>query len=233
MRIAIIPARGGSKRIPDKNIVEFCGLPLIGHSLRAARQSGLFDVIHVSTESARIAEVAASLGFAVDFMRDPALSDDHTPLLPVMRWVVEQYAACGKRFASVCLLMPTAPLIEGDDLKRASELFEAHAGVRTVMAVARLPVPVEWAFRMSDDGRLTPCQPGMDSVRSQDLAPAYYDSGTFVFLSEADVRNGRIDDKSLIGHVLPRHKAVDIDDMEDLDLARVIYRGLSRSGSGP
>ena len=150
MRIAIVPARGGSKRIPDKNIVDFLGLPLMGHSLRAARESGLFDTIHVSTDSARIAEVAASLGHAVDFTRDPALADDHTPLLPVLRWTVEQYAARGKRFDTVCLLMPTAPLIEAEDLRRANTLFERHAGRRTVIAVARFPVPIEWAFRMPD-----------------------------------------------------------------------------------
>ena len=227
MRIAIIPARGGSKRIPDKNIVDFFGLPLMGHSLRAARECGLFDVIHVSTDSDRIAAVAASLGHPVDFMRDAALADDHTPLLPVLRWTFEQYAARGQHFDSACLLMPTAPLIDADDLRQAHALFERHARRRTVIAVARFPVPIEWAFRLDEEGRLTACQPGMGNVRSQDLAPAYYDAGTFVFLPEADVWSGRIDDTRLLAHPLPRHKAIDIDDAEDLELAKIIYRGLS------
>jgi pseudaminic acid cytidylyltransferase len=226
MRIAIVPARGGSKRIPDKNIVDFLGMPLIGHSLRAARESGLFDCIHVSTDSARIAEVAASLGHPVDFMRDPALADDHTPLLPVLRWTFEQYAARGQRFDSACLLMPTAPLIEADDLRQANAVFEQHARRHTVMAVARFPVPIEWAFRMPDGAFLVPCQPGMGNVRSQDLAPAYYDAGTFIFLPEAEVLAGRIDDAHLLAYPLPRHKAIDIDDPEDLELAKIIYRGL-------
>src|ERR1700739_3167672 len=117
MRIAIVPARGGSKRIPDKNIVDFLGAPLMCYPIRAAEPSGLFDVIHVSTASLRIAEVAASLGHPADFMRDPALADDHTPLLPVLKWTLEQYAARGRAFSTVCLVMPTAPLIDADDLR--------------------------------------------------------------------------------------------------------------------
>jgi pseudaminic acid cytidylyltransferase len=228
MRIAIVPARGGSKRIPDKNIVDFLGSPLMSYSIRAAQQSALFDVIHVSTESQRIADVAASLGVPADFLRDPALADDHTPLLPVLRWVLQQYSRRGSEFDTVCLLMPTAPLIEADDLRRAEALFRRWNGHRTVMAVSRFGVPVEWAFRMAADGVLMPCQPGMAAVRSQDLQPAYFDSGTFVFLSGKDVLKGAIDASPMIGFELPRYKAVDIDDAEDLELARLIFRGLRR-----
>jgi N-acylneuraminate cytidylyltransferase len=228
MRIAIVPARGGSKRIPDKNIVDFLGAPLMSYSIRAAQQSGLFDLIHVSTENQRIADVAASLGVPVDFMRDPTLADDYTPLLPVLRWVLEQYARRSREFDTVCLLMPTAPLIEADDLRRAEEIFRRQGGQRTLMAVARFSVPVEWAFRMEHDGALTPCQPGMAAVRSQDLQPAYYDSGTFIFMPAQDVLRGRIDASPMIGFELPRYKAVDIDDAEDLEQARLIFRGLGR-----
>src|ERR1700730_8454707 len=152
MKIAIVPARGGSKRIPEKNIIDFHGRPLMSYPILAAELSGLFDVIHVSTDSPRIAEVAASLGHPVDFVRDPALADDHTPLLPVLQWTIDQYAQRGKRFESVCLLMPTAPLIDADDLKRAEEEFRRRGGQRTVIAVSRFSVPVEWAFRMAADG---------------------------------------------------------------------------------
>jgi pseudaminic acid cytidylyltransferase len=226
MKIAIIPARGGSKRIPDKNIVDFLGAPLMSYSIRAAQASGLFDTIHVSTESARVADVAAGLGVPVDFMRDPSLADDHTPLMPVLAWVLEQYLRRGRQFDSICLLMPTAPLIEADDLKRAEQEFRRWGGQRTVMAVSRFGVPVEWGFRMAADGTLTPCQPGMAMVRSQDLQPTYYDSGTFIFLPGQDVIRGQIDASPMIGFELPRYKAVDIDDAEDLELAKVIFRGL-------
>jgi N-acylneuraminate cytidylyltransferase len=228
MRIAIIPARGGSKRIPDKNIVDFLGAPLMSYSIRAAQESGLFDTIHVSTDSDRIASVASTLGVPVDFMRDPALADDHTPLLPVLKWVLDRYAEGGRSFESVCLLMPTAPLIEAADLIRAEEMFRARGGDRTVIAVARFGVPVEWAFRMDPEGLLTACQPGMGNVRSQDLQPAFFDTGTFVFIPAAGVQRGRMDESPMIGFELPRFKAVDIDDYDDLKLAEVIFRGLKR-----
>src|SRR5882724_9615573 len=207
MKIAIVPARGGSKRIPDKNIVDFFGAPLMSYSIRAARASGLFDTIHVSTESDRIADVAATLGVPVDFMRDSSLADDHTPLMPVLRWVLEQYSRREREFDTVCLLMPTAPLVEADDLKRAHEEFSRWGRHRTVMAVSRFSVPVEWAFRMTADKTLTPCQPGMAMVRSQELKPAYYDSGTFIFISGHDVIRGQLDSSPMVGFELPRYKA--------------------------
>jgi pseudaminic acid cytidylyltransferase len=225
MKIAIVPARGGSKRIPEKNVIDFHGRPLMSYPILAAELSGLFDVIHVSTDSPRIAEVAASLGHAVDFMRDPALADDHTPLLPVLQWTIDQYARRGKCFESVCLLMPTAPLIDADDLKQAEAIFRDHGATNTVMAISRFPAPIEWAFRLDTTERLVPCQPGMTAVRSQDLAPAYYDTGTFLFIPEADVRAGRLDEARMIAYHLPRQKTVDIDDYEDLELARILYRG--------
>jgi pseudaminic acid cytidylyltransferase len=226
MKIAIIPARGGSKRIPGKNIVDFLGAPLMSYSIRAAQASGLFDTIHVSTESWRIADVAAGLGVAVDFMRDPSLADDQTPLMPVVGWVLEQYLRHGRQFDTVCLLMPTAPLIEADDLRKAEKEFGRHGRRRTVVAVARFGVPLEWAFRMAADGTLTPCQPGMAMVRSQDLKPAYYDSGTFIFIPGRDAARGQIDAFPMIGFELPRYKAVDIDDAEDLEIAKLIFSGL-------
>ena len=229
MKIAIVPARGGSKRIPDKNIVDFLGAPLMSYSIRAAQSSGLFDTIHVSTESQRIADVATDLGVPVEFMRDPSLADDHTPLMPVMTWVLEQYSRRGRNFDTVCLLMPTAPLIEADDLKGAEEEFRRRGGQRTVMAVSRFGVPVEWAFRMGVDKVLTPCQTGMAAMRSQDLQPAYFDSGTFIFIPGTVVMSGQLDASPMIGFELPRYKAVDIDDAEDLELARVIVRGLRDS----
>ncbi len=226
MKIAIVPARGGSKRIPDKNIVDFLGAPLMSYPIRAAQKSKLFDTIHVSTESGRIADVAAGLGAPVDFMRDPSLADDHTPLMPVLAWVLEQYSRRGLSFDTVCLLMPTAPLVEAGDLKMAEEEFRRRARQRTIMAISRFSVPVEWAFRMDDDGSLTPCQPGMAMVRSQDLQLAYYDSGTFAFIPEQDAMKGQLNSSPMIGFELPRYKAVDIDDAEDLELAKLIFRGL-------
>jgi pseudaminic acid cytidylyltransferase len=225
MRIAIIPARGGSKRIPDKNIVDFFGSPLMSYSIRAAEKSRLFETIHISTDSERIADVAAKWGHPVDFMRPPELANDDTPLLPVLQWTIEEYARRGKSFDSACLLMPTAPLIDGNDLIGGQQLFQMHGEERTVIAVARFSVPIEWAFYLQDDGTLKPCQPGMANVRSQDLPPSYFDAGTFLFVSARDVKNASLNDGRMIAYQLPRHKAVDIDNQEDLELAEILFRG--------
>lgn len=233
MKIAIVPARGGSKRIPDKNIVDFLGSPLMSYSIRAAEKSGLFETIHVSTDSERIAEVAGKLGYPVDFMRAPELADDNTPLMPVMKWTLEQYEKRGKTFDTVCRLLPTAPLIEADDLVRCDEIYRRYGSDRTVMAIARYNVPVEWAFHLEDDGTMQACQPGMEDVRSQDLRPTYYDTGTFMLIPASEVKAGQVDNARMIGFHLARHKAVDIDDPEDLDLAEIIFRGMKTRSEPP
>lgn len=228
-RLAIIPARGGSKRIPHKNIVDFHGSPLISYSIQAAKMSKLFSDVHISTDSERIADVATNCGYPVDFMRAPELADDNTGLLPVMQWVLDQYERRGKMFQSVCLLMPTAPLIDADDLVAADELFRLNDEVRTVVAVSRFAVPVEWAYYMEKDGTLKAREPNMANVRSQDLQPAYFDSGTFMFIPVNKIKAGRLDDAPMIAFPLPRHKAIDIDEQEDLELAETIFRGLKNS----
>ncbi|EKS36379.1 pseudaminic acid cytidylyltransferase [Afipia broomeae] len=229
MRIAIVPARGGSKRIPEKNIVNFLGVPLMSYPIRAAKASGLFDTIHISTDSDRIASVAADLGYPVDFMRAPELADDHTPLMPVLQWTLDQFARRGKLFDTVCLLFPTAPLIDADDLVRGAELFDRRGNNRTVMAISRFNVPIEWAFHQESDGTLKACQPGMADVRSQDIRPTFYDAGTFSFIPAQEVRAGKIDETRMVGLMIPRHKAVDIDDAEDLELAEMLARGRQKT----
>jgi len=227
-RIAIMPARGGSKRIPHKNIVDFCGRPLLTYALSAAGRTNLFDIVHVSTDDADIAATAAQHGFAPEFLRDPALADDHTPLLPVLQWVLTRYEACGVSFDSVCLLMPTAPLIDETDLRGACQLFDQHRGNRAVMAISTFPCPVEWALRCDENGELAAIQPGMDQVRSQDLRSAYYDSGTFSYIPASQVMAYPAPQPMALGYRIPRFKAVDIDDYEDLAMAEIVHRGLNR-----
>jgi CMP-N-acetylneuraminic acid synthetase len=167
--------------------------------------------------------VAAAEGFAPGFLRDPALADDHTPVVPVLQWVLARLAERGRRFDSVTLVMPTAPLITAEDLIAAHAVFDGHGGSRGVLAVAPFPVPVEWAFRRADDGTLTALQPGMDQVRSQDLPEAWYDSGTFLILPASCLRSDA-PAPSWIGVPLERWKAVDIDTPADLALAERLFR---------
>jgi pseudaminic acid cytidylyltransferase len=224
-RLAIVPARGGSKRIPDKNIRDFCGRPMIGHILKAADSSRLFDRIHVSTESRRIADVVQSLGHPIDFLRPAELADDYTPLMPVLRYVAETYAARGRRYDEIWLLMACSPLIEPADLVGASEFFLSSGGQRSVMTVAQYPAPVEWAYRRKDDGSLVPLQPQTLAVRSQDIEPTYFDTGSFYVHAASTVlqSEGAGDYSAYVGYPLARQKAIDIDNEEDLQLAKVIF----------
>ena len=225
-RLAVIPARGGSKRIPNKNVRDFCGRPMIAHSLAAARDSGLFDVVHVSTDSDAIATVAADCGFPVDFMRPGDLADDHTPIMPVLKYAVSEYRNLGKTFDEVWLLMACAPLTSAADLAAAAGLFASAGGETPLLAVSEYPAPVEWAFRRRGDGRLAPVQSGMFAVRSQDLEKGYFDAGSFAAFPNARVlaSEGAGSDAGFIGYVLPKGTAVDIDDERDWMLAEAIYR---------
>jgi pseudaminic acid cytidylyltransferase len=225
-RIAIIPARGGSKRIPNKNIRNFCGQPMITHILQAAQESELFEVIHVSTESLLIREAVENFGVGIEFMRPVELADDHTPIMPVLKYVAETYASRGQLFDQVWLLMACAPLVESADLQQAAQLFDQTGGTNPVLAISEYPVPIEWAFSRALDGKLTPVQPGMFAVRSQDIAKKYFDAGAFTAFPTATVQasEGAGSDVGFVGHILPKGKAIDIDDEADWALAEAMHR---------
>ncbi|MEM7525866.1 MAG: acylneuraminate cytidylyltransferase family protein [Pseudomonadota bacterium] len=229
-RLAIIPARGGSKRIPDKNIRAFCGRPMIAHTLDAARESRLVATIHVSTDSAAIAEVAAEHGYPPAFPRPAALADDHTPIMPVLRHAVERFAEGGAHFDEIWLLIACAPLTTAADLKGAATLYAASDGDRALLAVSEYPAPVEWAFRRDVDGGLAPLQPGAFAIRSQDLEKRYFDAGCFAVFPPSRVRasEGAGHDADFVGYVLPRGSSVDIDDEDDWALAEALYRARRR-----
>ena len=224
--IAVVPARGGSKRIKNKNILDFCGRPMISYVLEAAKESSVFDCIHVSTESETVKDVVETLGFPVDFLRDSSLSDDHTPLVPVLVWVLEKYREMGREFDDVWLVMPCAPLLEANDFRGCRDVYAAHGFRYPVLTVAEYPVPVEWAFTRADSGRLTPCEPGKFAVRSQDLGKKYFDAGAIAVWSTETLLSGKpVSDKDFVSHVLPKDKVVDIDEPSDLELARLLYLG--------
>ncbi len=229
-RLAIIPARGGSKRIPGKNIRNFCGKPMILHTLESARDSEIFDEIHVSTDSDTIADIADKAGFATKFMRPGSLADDQTPIMPVLKYVLEAYAGKGKNFSQVWMLMACSPLIEASDYVSAAKLFDDHQGKSPLLGIAEYPVPVEWAFSLSNiDNSLTPVNPGMFSMRSQDIEKKYFDAGAFSAFPADQIRQskGAGQDKEFIGYVLDKSRVIDIDDEEDWKAAELLYRSLS------
>jgi N-acylneuraminate cytidylyltransferase len=205
---------------------------MIAHILEAARASGLFDVIHVSTESERIAHVVEKLGFPVAFLRPAELADDHTPLLPVLRHAASTFALRGQTFDEVWVLMPCAPLIEPEDLHGAARLFTEKGGRHPVLPVAPYPAPVEWAFRRDSEGGLFPAHPSAMGIRSQDLETKYYDTGSFCVMPSQFVLDskGAGDFTGYVGYLLRRAKAIDIDNENDWELAEVIFAGLRALG---
>lgn len=224
MRLAVIPARGGSKRIPKKNIAPFCGRPMIAYALEAAAGSGMFDKIHVSTDSDEICQVVETLGFSVDFKRDPALADDFTGLVPVLRWVVEQYRLRGEGYDEICCIWPNAPLMRSQDLVEAFDIFNRHGARYPLLVAAKFPVPIEWAFRRSEDGFMAAVFPESLTQRSQDLGQAYYECGPFTIWNPSHLAMDNPLKGKVLSYVLPVERAIDIDTPEDLAYAERLYR---------
>ena len=224
-RLAIIPARGGSKRIHKKNIKNFCGKPIISYSLEAAKCSNLFNTIHVSTDCNGIASVVTELGYSIDFFRDPSLADDMTPIMPVLKWVVSEYESRSIFFDEVVLIMPCSPMIESFDLQQASILMDKTNRTKPVIAISSYPVPTEWAFTRNNlNGSLIPAYPGKFKIRSQDLEKKYFDAGSFIFFPKNHIISSRLDgdDESFVGYIIDKVKAIDIDDQDDWDHAELI-----------
>lgn len=223
--LALIPARGGSKRIPHKAIVAFHGKPMLAWPLAAAQESGLFDLIHVSTDDAVIRAIAADHGADVSIGRPADLADDFTGLIPVAGWVLRAFEAAGRRFDDVAILYPAAPLLEAQELRAAYSMYLDQGRTRSLLSVARAPTFPEWLYRRAEDGRLTPLQPGGAFIRSQELQPAFFETGAFaIFSREALLDSGRPEtDENYIGYEIPAWKAVDIDTPEDLEHARRLF----------
>jgi pseudaminic acid cytidylyltransferase len=223
MRIAIIPARGGSKRIPKKNVVDFLGQPMISYPIKAALESKLFDEIHVSTDDEEIAKVVCSLGFNTLFMRDQSIADDFAPVIDVARFVLKKYFELGKSFESFAMIMPCSPLLRAQDLVEAYKIFDQHGKKNPVLSVAKFSSPIEWAFQ-ERDGILKLAEPEKLQLRSQDLRPAFFDTGTFSIQSSQTVLNSKTMSFEFLKYELPRLRAIDIDEPEDLETAKLLYK---------
>ncbi|MBL8559020.1 MAG: acylneuraminate cytidylyltransferase family protein [Hyphomonadaceae bacterium] len=223
--LALVPARGGSKRIPRKNVIDFHGKPMVAYPIDAALRAGLFGMVHVSSDDDEIRAIAKDRGADPEPVRPAELSDDMTGILPVARWVLQTLTAQGRVFEHVFILFPCAPMITAHDMREAWEVYRAHGGAKNLLTIGRNPVPAEWLYAREADGRLVPRTPGGAFSRSQDLAPAYYETGTFTifsakFLLDAD---NIADDTNYVGYELPAWKAVDIDTPAELEHARALY----------
>ncbi|MHB1174501.1 MAG: pseudaminic acid cytidylyltransferase [Sulfuriferula sp.] len=222
MNIAIIPARGGSKRIPRKNIKNFCGKPMIAWSIEAAKTSGLFNHIIVSTDDAEIAEVATQWGANVPFMRPAELSDDYTGTTEVIahatRWASDQ----GYDVDAVCCIYATAPFVQVEDLKRGRKALESGDWAYA-FSVTEFATPIFRAFKQAADGGVEMFFPEHFSTRSQDLPTALHDAGQFYWgRPTAWIEGKRIFDRHSIPVVMPRWRVQDIDTQEDWERAEIL-----------
>ncbi len=221
--VAIITARGGSKRIPGKNIKPFCGKPIIEYSIAAAIESGAFDEVMVSTDDETIAEVAKRAGACVPFKRSEDTAGDYATTDEVIAEVLNCYKAQGRKFDSFCCIYPTAPFITGQRLKEAMELLTEHESVTPVVSFS---YPPQRGF-VIENGRLVRKHPEFATTRSQDLEKLYHDSGQFYACrTDAFFREGTTDTEDMVPVILSEDEVQDIDTMEDFRLAEVKYRRL-------
>ena len=229
MTLAVIPARGGSKRIPRKNIKEFCGKPMIAWSIEAALQSGCFDRIAVSTDDTEIAEVAQRFGAEVPFMRPAALSDDHTGTTAVIRHATEWFIQQGQQPEQVCCIYATAPFISPDDIQRGLELLTA-TGSDYAFSVTSYPFPIQRAIRITPEGRVQMFEPTQFNRRSQDLEDAFHDAGQFYWgRTSAWLAEKKIFSPESSPVLLPRYRVQDIDTLEDWLRAELMFKSWKKT----
>jgi len=228
MNIAIIPARGGSKRIPRKNIKIFSGKPMIAYSIEAALRSQLFDRVIVSTDDRAITQIAKESGAEVPFTRPEELSDDHTPTAPVVKHALDWLIGEGAIIQYACCIYATAPFLQAKYLRRGYEVIR-ESKAASVFSVTTFPFPIFRALRISGDGSLAMFWPEHELTRSNDLPDAYHDAGQFYWLDAERFRETpKLYTPDAVPVILPRHLVQDIDTPEDWETAEKMYEALGR-----
>lgn len=224
MNIAIIPARGGSKRIPGKNIKSFAGKPLIAYSIDAAKTSGLFDKIIISTDSEEVAEVAKACGAEVPFIRSKELSNDVVGTRPVTNHAINFCIEHFYKPAFCCCIYATAPFLQSKYLQQGLDSLKQHREKSFAFSVTSFPFPIQRALKKTQAG-VSPMFPEHISKRSQDLDEAYHDAGQFYWgKTDAYLSNQKIFSHHSLPVILPRHLVQDIDTPEDWERAELMYK---------
>lgn len=223
MNIAIIPARGGSKRIPKKNVKLFSGKPIIAYSILAAKESGLFDTVMVSTDSKEIAEIAISYGADIPFLRSDQSASDSSILRDVLDEVLGRYNKLNMQFDNVCCILPTAPLLETRDLAESYKIL-CNSSYNSVVPVVRYSYTIFRSLKI-EDGLLKMIWPENYTKRSQDLIDAYHDAGMFYWYKDAFFaeRNNGFGSKTA-PYIIDEDKAQDIDTDQDWEIAEKKYK---------
>jgi pseudaminic acid cytidylyltransferase len=222
MKIAVIPARGGSKRIPRKNIKPFCGKPMIAHAIGVAKSCGLFDHIVVSTDDKEIARVATEYGVEVPFIRPADLADDYTPTVPVVAHAISTCQSMGWQVSQVCCIYPAVPFLQEADLVSAMHMLETGSA-DYVFPITAYPSAIQRALRQLPSGLMEPFYSQYVTTRTQDLEPAFYDAGQFYWGRAQAWLAGKTIHPHGAGLVIPGWRVVDIDTHEDWQRAELMY----------
>lgn len=229
MYVCIIPARGGSKRIPRKNIKEFCGKPMIAWSIEAAKASGCFDQVIVSTDDDKVAKVAREWGATVPFMRPAKLSDDFTGTLPVIRHAVEWLNQNDIPVEYACCIYATAPFVSAEDLKQGFQLIKDSVS-SYVFSVTSYAFPIQRAIWITESGSVAMFNPEHVQTRSQDLEEAWHDAGQFYWgTAKAWCEEQPIFAENSLPVKLPRYRVQDIDTPEDWVRAEWLFKAMQKS----
>ena len=228
MNIAIIPARGGSKRIPRKNIKNFGGQPMISWAIQSAIESKCFDKIIVSTDDEEIAKVARTYGADTPFVRPPELSNDHAGTIPVIAHAIEWINASGSNVDKACCIYATAPFVLATDLQHGLELLKNSKADYT-FSVTSFPFPIQRAIRITSENRVQMFQPGHHNTRSQDLEGAWHDAGQFCWgKAQSWIELKPVFSSDSIPVILPRYRVQDIDTSEDWQRAEYLMKILKK-----
>lgn len=230
MKIGVIPARGGSKRIPRKNILPFAGKPIMAWTIETALESGLFDRLVVSTDDDEVAEVALKYGAEVPFRRPAELSDDHTGIIEVVQHAIAWLVNNGADVEYVCCMLATAPFLQPESLSQGLQAL-ADSDASYALSVTAFPFPVHRAIRITTENRVEAIWPENIPRRSQDLEEAFHDAGQFYWGTRAAFERGEpIFSTGSIPIRLPRYRVQDIDTPEDWKLAELMFDALRAAG---
>lgn len=216
--IAIITARGGSKRIPRKNVKEFMGKPMLAYAIEAALSSNIFDEVMVSTDDSEIAEIAKKYGAKVPFMRSAATANDFATTNDVLNEVLEEYKKQGQIFENICCIYPCVPFLTADILKAAYNKFK-ETDTDRLTPVVRYSFPIQRAFKINEQGKLQYREPENAPKRSQDLEPMYHDVGMFYFY-----KSNKLTSSEIVPFEMDEAAIQDIDTIEDWKVAEMKYK---------
>lgn len=219
--IAIITARGGSKRIPKKNIKEFMGKPMLAYAIEAAINSNIFDEVMVSTDDVEIATIAKKYGANIPFMRSEKTASDNATTFDALDEVIKEYKKLGKEFDTLCCIYPCVPFLKAETLRDAYKKMQNH---NAVIPVCKYPVPIEWAMKIEND-LLVPNDRKAQNIRSQDIEPKYFDVGMFYFCKVENMYEyNSLTPDNTTAYIINESECQDIDTLDDWKMAEMKYK---------